>query len=337
MNKKILLFTLAVLFMPCRDIIADGYRVYDSRDSLIGELRTVRSRHEDTLLDIARKNGLGYHEIRMSNPGVDVWLPGEDREILLPSLFLLPHAPRTGIVLNVPEMRLYYFTNGKDNKFTTVYTYPLGVGREGWSTPYVDTKVIQKNTNPIWFPPESIRREHAEKGDPLPRRVGPGPENPLGAFALRLGLPAYLIHGTNKPAGIGMRVSHGCIRLYPEDIEKLYKAVKLGTPVHIINQPYKIGLHQGKIYLEAHPFLEEDAAMFKDNLTSVVRILIDITNDKNYEVDWVLANRVIKEMTGIPVLIGSISDTPVHSVAESYVKPGGLPLQLDMDLKKAGQ
>ena len=278
-------------------------------DTLIGAVEKIRAEYEDTLPDIARANGLGFQEIKLANPGVDTWLPGDGTEILLPTRFVLPDAPRVGLVLNIPEMRLYYYPPENPEQAPAVITHPIGIGRQGWATPYLNTRIIQKKTRPAWYPPESIRKEHAEAGDPLPRRVPPGPDNPLGNYAMRLGQPEYIIHGTNKPFGIGMRVSHGCIRLYPEDIESLYRKVKLRTPVRIVNQPYKVGRRGDKLYLEAHPYLEEDTEQFKGNLTSVVESLINITGEAGYQVDWELAKAVIAESNGIPVEIGRVIET----------------------------
>ena len=193
--------------MP-RACLAELYLLHGKGDSVIGSIRHTAATHEDTLLDVARKYGLGYMDIKLGNPGLDTWLPGENADVTLPTEFVLPAVPHEGIVLNIPEMRLYYFPPGRRNDVREVITYPLGIGREGWSTPYVDTRVIDKQQHPYWYPPKSIRLEHAQEGEPLPARVGPGPENPLGDYALRLGLPSYLIHGTNKPWGVGMRVSH---------------------------------------------------------------------------------------------------------------------------------
>ena len=325
----------SLLFLSAR-VTAAEFELGDGQDSLVGKLEITTSTYEDTLLDIAREHDLGYDEIKLSNPDVDTWLPGAGKKILLPTLFLLPHAPRKGIVLNIPEMRLYYYPPHKQGKPDRVYTYPLGVGREGWNTPYVRTRVIQKQKDPYWYPPESIRNEHAADGEPLPRRIGPGIENPLGKFALRLALPSYLIHGTNKPSGVGMRVSHGCIRLYPENIKELFDIVKTGTLVNIVNQPFKLGLHKGKIYLEAHPYLQEDAPLFKDNLTSVVRMLIDITDDNNYKVDWAMAKKVIHEMKGIPVVVGGINMTAGTGTAsdETATEQNSVKLRLDTELTK---
>lgn len=304
MNAKILIY-LAVFYISLINTVhANRYVLNDDENSLVGEVTFTNADEQDTLLDIARRNGLGYQDMKLINPDVDTWLPGEGKKIILPSQFILPVAPREGLVLNIPEMRLYYYPKVKKGQPQEVITYPLGVGREGWHTPYMKTKITEKKKYPNWYPPESIRKEHEEAGDPLPKIVEAGPDNPLGDYAMRLGRPDYLIHGTNKPFGIGMRVSHGCIRLYPEDIESLFSQVPLRTPVNIINQPYKIGERHHIIYLEAHPYLDEDEKSFGNNLTSVVSLIIEISKDRDYEIDWAAAYNAINEPTGLPVAIG---------------------------------
>jgi L,D-transpeptidase ErfK/SrfK len=201
--------------------------------------------------------------MRTANPGVDQWLPGEGTPIYLPTQAILPEAPRNGIVVNVPAMRLYYFETAKPAKagepgIVKVSSHPIGIGVQGWATPFGEAKVVQKVEDPVWYVPASIRKEHAERGDPLPSVVPPGPDNPLGEFALTLSLPSYLIHGTNKPAGVAMRSSHGCIRLYPEDIEALFPRVARGTAVWLVNQPVLAGWRDGQLYLEVHPPLAEE-------------------------------------------------------------------------------
>ncbi len=290
-------------FSLCQISYATIYTLSNQEETVIGEVSTTYSRDQDTLLDIARANGLGYQDIKLINPTVDTWLPGEGNEIQLPSKFILPKTQRTGLVLNIPEMRLYHYFKGEAGE-TQVETYPLGVGREGWSTPYMKTKIVEKKANPNWYPPKSIIEEHANAGDPLPEIVEAGPDNPLGAYAMRLGRREYLIHGTNKPFGIGMRVSHGCIRLYPEDIEKLFQQVKIGTRVEIINQPYKVGAREGILYLEAHPYLEEDAERFKNNITPIVELIIEQTREDEYDIDWDIVRQVNAAPNGVPVAIG---------------------------------
>jgi L,D-transpeptidase ErfK/SrfK len=233
------------------------------QQELVGETQVLFARYENTFSAIGRQYNLGYEEMRRANPGVDQWLPGEGTPIYLPTQTILPEVPRTGIVVNVPAMRLYYFTTEKPAtaggpEVVKVSTHPVGIGTEGWATPFGEAKVMQKAKDPTWYVPASVRKEHAERGDPLPSVVPPGPDNPLGKFAMTLSLPGYLIHGTNKPAGVGMRSSHGCIRLYPEDIEALFGRVARGTAVRLVNQPVLAAWHEGQLYLEVHPPLAEE-------------------------------------------------------------------------------
>lgn len=319
---------------------ATKYVLHESGTTLVGEVTKVKADQSDTLLDIARRNGFGYQDMKLVNPGVDTWIPGHEQEVTLPSQFILPVAPQEGIVLNVPEMRLYYYPPRKADQPQEVFTYPLGVGRQGWHTPYIQTSIIEKKKNPNWYPPESIRKEHEEAGDPLPKIVKSGPDNPLGYYAMRLGQPEYLIHGTNKPYGIGMRVSHGCIRLYPEDIEALYGKVSLRTPVNIINQPYKIGVKDNTIYLEAHPFLNEDMEKYENNLTSVVALIIQLSKDQEYELDWAAAYDAINKPTGLPIAVGRLIPKLMQAKVEegqsemlSEAEQVSLQLQLDSQIK----
>ena len=302
MPRLLFILLLNLCFAPPAKALR--YVLDESGATLIGEIVTTEARERDTLLDIARLYGFGYQDLKLVNPELDTWLPGQGQEVILPAQFVLPAARQEGIVLNIPEMRLYYYPPPAKGQPREVLTYPLGIGREGWGTPYIATRIIEKKVRPSWYPPESIRREHAEAGDPLPKVVRPGPDNPLGDYAMRLGRPEYLIHGTNKPYGIGMRVSHGCIRLYPEDIEALFAEVTLKTPVNIINQPYKLGVKDEVIYLEAHPFLQEDSEQYQNNLTSVVSLLIDMAGGRDYELDWDKAHEAISQPTGLPVAIG---------------------------------
>lgn len=204
---------------------------------------------------------MGYEALRRANPGVDVWLPGEGTEVILPTQFVLPNADRVGIVINIAEMRLFYFPPVDAAAQPVVETYAISVGRMDWSTPIGQSRIVSKDENPTWFPPQSIRDERAAQGRPLPKSVPPGPDNPLGNHRIRLAIPggAYLIHGTNEPRGIGMRVTSGCIRMFPEDVESLFERVPVGTQVTIVNQPVKAGWRDGTLYLEAHPILPPEA------------------------------------------------------------------------------
>lgn len=216
-----------------------------SAEDRIGRFEYYRVQDGDNLLRVARFNGLGYIELVAANPGIDPWLPGVGRTLILPKAHLLPDAPRRGIVINIAELRLYYFPPGGGR----ILTFPIGIGRSGRETPTGATQIVRKRTDPTWTPPPSIRAERPY----LPTSVPPGPRNPLGRHALDLGWRGYVIHGTNKPYGIGRRISSGCIRLYPEDIALLFGLVGVGTPVTIIDQPVKLGWSGGGLYLEVHP------------------------------------------------------------------------------------
>lgn len=227
-------------------------------DDVIGELQRVRAHPEDTFSDIARRFNVGYEELVAANPGVDPWMPGAGTEVLIPSQWVLPNVPRKGLVINLAAMRLFYFPEAGKNETRQVITHPVGIGRLEWKTPQGKTRVASKAEAPSWIPTAAIRAEHEKEGDPLPAVVPPGPDNPMGQYVMRLGWPEYAIHGTNKPASIGMRGTHGCLRMYPEDIAALYAKVPVNTPVTVINEPYLVGFHEGQVYLQAYPVLEDD-------------------------------------------------------------------------------
>ena len=301
--------TLLCLGAPA---LADTFPLSPDSD-VIGELRIIIAKHEDTLSDLARRYDLGYNEIVDANPTVDPWLPGAGTPIVLPTQFVLPNAARQGVVLNIATMRMFYYPPTKPGEQAVVITHPIGIGKEGWSTPLGTTQIIAKQKDPAWNVPISIREEHAKKGDPLPAVVPPGPDNPLGQFAMRLGLPSYLIHGTNKPYGIGMRVSHGCIHLYPEDIAKLFEIIPVGVAVNIINKPYTAGWHNNMLYIEAHTPLEEDAKALDGSLTPAVKEVVRaIKTEDRANINWNRLIRVANRHPGFPVPISmnapSISD-----------------------------
>jgi L,D-transpeptidase ErfK/SrfK len=294
-----LFWVLGVLLVP--DVRADVYPIPKHGNDLVGQLKDVSAHQQDTLVDIASRNDLGYREVRIANPSIDPWLPGQGTRVVLPSSHILPDAPRYGLVLNVAEMRLYYYPKGSD----VVQTYPVSIGRQDWRTPEVNTRIVAKQQDPAWHPPASIRAEHAADGDILPERVAPGEDNPLGKYALRLGLPGYLIHGTNKVYGIGMQVTHGCVRLYPDDIETLFREVPVGTSVHIVNQPYKAGWRNGMLYLEVHPPLEGAPAEARLNETPLVRVLVAATREHpDYPINWDRVREVAREANGVPIPVG---------------------------------
>jgi L,D-transpeptidase ErfK/SrfK len=275
---------------------------------LIGETQVLFARYENTFTAIGRRFDVGYDEMRAANPGVDQWLPGEATPVYLPTQSVLPEVPREGIVINVPAMRLYYFTAESGGSATAktpatkVTTHPVGIGAEGWATPIADAKVVQKVRDPVWYVPASVRKEHAGWGERLPSVVPPGPDNPLGEFALTLSLPSYLIHGTNKPAGVGMRSSHGCIRLYPEDIEELFGRVARGTHVRIVNQPVLAGWRDGALYLEVHrPLAEEHRDLDAEAEHAIAAALQRADRAGAIEIDHDAVRKIAAEQRGVPL------------------------------------
>jgi L,D-transpeptidase ErfK/SrfK len=291
---------------------ADHYLLTPESGDLVGEPQSTLARHEDTLIDIAREHGLGYEEILNANPGVDPWLPGAGVPIELAKHRVLPTAERKGIVINLPEHRLYYFPPAGNGETPEVWSYPVSIGKMDWHTPLGATKIVQKVKNPNWYPPQSVRDEHARKGDILPAVVPAGPNNPLGLFAMRLGIPggAYLIHGTNRPAGVGMQVTHGCMRLYPEDIEALFAMVQVNTKVTIVNEPFKLGWQGGRLWVEVHPALKEDVVE-PPTLTDLTRLVVEATRQMLVPVDWAAVQRAFNESRGIPVPVTVAQPTAI--------------------------
>ena len=293
-----------LLALASAHAVAESFSLPLPGNDAIGNVRTTTTGQRDTLLDIARANGLGYEEITNANPGVDTWLPGAGTTIVLPKRRLLPRAPREGIVINLPEHRLYWFPLAAAGEPAVVWTFPVSIGKMDWNTPLGTTRVVSKIKDPTWTPPPSVREEHARRGDILPAIVPAGPDNPLGRFAMRLGIPggAYLIHGTNLPAGVGMQVTHGCMRLYPEDIERLFGMVAVNTPVMIVNQPYKWGWQDGELLIEVHPPLQEDA-VDPPTLTDLTRLIVDATSAAPLAIDWGTAEQAWREARGLPTAV----------------------------------
>ena len=281
---------------------AERYILPKNGDSIIGQMSMITTKDSDTFIELARRFGLGFQEMVLANPNIDPWLPGEGTQVVIPTRYILPKTKRVGLVLNLAEMRVYYYPKSSPGY---VHTYPISIGKDGWSTPHSQTRVIAKTKNPTWTPPESIRKEHEEKNDPLPPTVPPGPDNPLGKYAIRLALAGYLIHGTNNPRGIGMKVTHGCVRLHPDDIKDLFSRVSIDTPVTIVNQPYKIAWQNGKLYAEMHPNEGDESGSNSRYLTQFVEAIINTTKSKKeYKVNWELANQMAKNKTGLPISVG---------------------------------
>ena len=328
-----LLTTLLVMTLPIA-VQAERFEMPPDGNDVVGALTIVSARADDTLLDIARRHGLGYEDIVRANPGVDTWLPGEGTEVLLPTRYVLPPGSRQGVVLNLAEYRMYYFPEPKDGEPAMVMTYPMSIGRMDWETPLGLAHVVSKVRNPTWYPPESVRAEHAADGDPLPRIVPPGPKNPLGKFAMRLSIPGYLIHSTNRPAGVGMRVTHGCIRMFPEDIRFLFDQVSVSTPVRIINEPVKVGWHGDELLMEVHRTLdvapiETDSGEITNQvvpresliqperniLTALTEQFVAATTTRAGELDWERAEELLEHADGIPVPVGRTIKNAATSAA----------------------
>lgn len=270
------------------------------RDDLIGEASQLVTDGELTLLDIARQRSLGVPEISAANPGVDPWVPGKETLLTLPTQHVLPDAPRDGIVINKAELRLYFFP-----KFGPVQTYAIGVGRDGLNTPLGKTTVVRKAVRPTWRPTPETRIARPE----LPAVVPPGPDNPLGEFALYLGWPTYAVHGTHKPYGVGRRVSRGCIRMYPEGVARLYPQVPVGTRVTVVDQPVKVGWHAGELYLEVQPDLaqidelEATYAMTPMPAPDPRPLILAKAGEGFTRVDWDVVEAELLSRRGLPVQI----------------------------------
>ena len=303
-------------------------------DGVVGHLQGAVAAQQDTLLDIGRRYNVGYEELKLANPGVDPWIPGDGTLIVIPARYVLPDAPRTGIVLNLAEMRLYYFPDPLDAPRRRVITHPVSVGQVGWSTPLGTTKIIAKVENPAWYPPASIRAEAEADGNPLPMMVPAGPDNPLGTHALAFEKKGYLIHGTNKPYGLGMRVSHGCVRMYPEDIVSLYQAVPVNTPVHVVNQPVKTGWRDGVLYVEAHPAAGElELGEMPVAGDAMHRVVAMTSPEQSKHIRWEQVTAVVETLTGIPY---AVSDPTVVQLKLAQRVDAAVPALEDGITESAG-
>ncbi|MGS2743769.1 L,D-transpeptidase family protein [Halomonas sp. LS-001] len=276
-----------------------GHFAMPEEGDIIGQHYTVIVEdHEQTLIDIARRHNIGYEEIRMANPDVSLWVPGKGTEVVIPTQYILPPVPREGVVINLSELRLYYYP--ADNP-DIVETYPVSVGRDEFATPVGVTRTTIKVKDPAWAPPASMRREAAERGDPPPEIVPPGPENPLGEHAILLDMPSYLIHGTNRPDGVGMRVSRGCIRMYPEDIKSMFEKIPSGTKVNLVDIPFKAGWAQdGTLFVQSFPQLEENMGNFEPLLNALERVSERISEKAQDEagLDYAQIKKVIEQPDG---------------------------------------
>jgi len=295
------------------------YTLANREDAMVGQDKTVATVYEDTLYDLARKFSLGSEELIRVNPGVDPWLPGAGKNLVVPDRHILPPGPREGIVVNLPEHRLYYYPKPKRGGPVEVITYPVSIGKMDWRTPLGLTHVIQKQKNPVWYPPESVRKEHAEAGDPLPSSVPSGPDNPLGLFAMRLaaGNGTYLIHGTNNPIAVGLAVTHGCIRMYPDDVAALFPLIPVGTPVRLINVPIKVAWVDGELLLEAHPPVDAEGQSFEPDIDQFAEMLRAAVGDATVAIHWDYAREVLQKADGVIATVALEADDPNQPAPES--------------------
>jgi L,D-transpeptidase ErfK/SrfK len=290
---------------------ATVYEIPTDGSSVVGTDNHMVAVYKDTLLDVARRNSLGYYEIIRANPGVDMWLPGAGTDIMLPGRRILPPGPREGIVVNLPEHRLYYYPKATKGEKQVVITYPVSIGKMDWKTPIGETHVIQKEKHPNWYPPEGVRKEHLANGDPLPAVVKAGPDNPLGDYAMRLaaGNGTYLIHGTNNPMAVGMAITHGCVRMYPEDVAALFPLIPVGTKVWLINEPVKVAFVDGELLMEAHPPVDEEGQNTAEpNLDLLSQKLDQALGSTTAAIHWDFAKQALQAANGIPTVVGLQAD-----------------------------
>ena len=303
--RRAILFLILILFLPSYSA-ANGAYSYDSTDTVVGMNKPYEIKKDESLIELARDEGIGYNEIADANKSIDPWVPKEGAIVTIPKQWVLPDTINEGIIVNLAEYRLYYFMDIKGKRL--VQTFPLGIGREGRETPEGEYRIIEKIKDPTWHPPQSLKDERPD----LPDSIPPGPKNPLGAYAMRLSIPTYLMHGTNRPYGVGRRVSSGCIRLYPEDIKTLFGMVKLNTKVKIIYKPIKIGIKDNNVYVEVHKdYFEKIPDMYEEAVNILKsRGLFDV-------VDTVVLRKAVSDETGVPV---NINKTVTVDMADTREK-----------------
>ena len=311
-NKLALKLIIISAFFFCQSTQALTYKIEQGSD-VVGDIQYFVTKKGDDLHTVARKFDLGLLELQEANPKINPDKVKPGTKLVIPTAFILPPGERTGIVINLAEIRVYHFSS--DGK--TVSTYPLGIGKQGWRTPIGETTIIRKREHPTWTPPDNIREEEEERGIDLPDVIPAGPHNPLGNYAMNLGWNGYEMHGTNAPNSIGLRSSHGCMRMYPEDIESLFKSTDVGTKVRVIYEPYKLGVKDGDLFLEAHE-------LFPDNYYNIdhgdkYSMLQNVVKTINYpattEVNWEAAKKLISTANGYPVNISDAIDDAGNNVS----------------------
>lgn len=312
MNKKnFLALSLSLLIPTLANALT--FPLPPNGENVVGSIQHTYSQPGETMGEVGRRYDIGYHEMIEANPDInpDKQL-SKGTELVIPSRFVLPHAPRVEVVINLAELRLYYYPPGEG----TVITEPVGIGRVGWYTPVGTTKIVAKVKDPSWRPTPHVRAEAEKIGYMLPEVWPPGPDNPLGAYALRLGWASFLIHGTNNPDGVGKRSSAGCIRMFPEDIDMLFHRVKVGSSVTVVNNPIKVGWQGGQLFIEAHKPLEELGGYQQSDTIELVNAVHAATQNSHVRIQWQHAYEAVKEKSGLPAVIGLEESVDPHYVAQ---------------------
>ena len=281
-------------FFTITNLLAANVYDFDNSIQSFGHNQSLKAVYEDTLVDLARKYNLGFNEIIRANPNVDKWLPGEGTIIKIPTQHIIPKGfSKKGITINLSEFRGYLI---KDNQ---LITFPVGLGRMDWKTPLGISTIDLKLEKPAWYPPQSVRDEYNNQGKFLPAEVLPGPDNPLGELAMRISIPGgYFIHGTNRPDGVGMEISHGCIRLFPEDIDYIFQLTDIGTEVILLDQPIKIARIQNDIYLQVHPSYSNQYDYSLEKLRIQIELLIN-NQDELIQINWDSVENLLKAQSGL--------------------------------------
>jgi L,D-transpeptidase ErfK/SrfK len=290
--KSFLLFFMS--FFTITNLLAANVYDFDNSIQSFGHNQSLRAVYEDTLVDLARQYNLGFNEIIRANPNVDKWLPGEGTIIKIPTQHIIPKGfSKKGITINLSEFRGYLI---KDNQ---LITFPVGLGRMDWKTPLGISTIDLKLEKPAWYPPQSVRDEYKNQGKFLPAEVLPGPDNPLGELAMRISIPGgYFIHGTNRPDGVGMEISHGCIRLFPEDIDYIFQLTDIGTEVILLDQPIKTARIQNDIYLQVHPSYSKEHDYSLEKIRIQIELLIN-NQDGLIQINWDSVENLLKAQNGL--------------------------------------
>ena len=281
-------------FFSITNLLAANVYDFDNSIQSFGHNQSLKAVYEDTLVDLARKYNLGFNEIIRANPNVDKWLPGEGTIIKIPTQHIIPKGfSKKGFTINLSEFRGYLI---KDNQ---LITFPVGLGRMDWKTPLGISTIDLKLEKPAWYPPQSVRDEYKNQGKFLPAEVLPGPDNPLGELAMRISIPGgYFIHGTNRPDGVGMEISHGCIRLFPEDIDYIFQLTDIGTEVILLDQPVKIARIQNDIYLQVHPSYSNQHDYNLEKLRIEIELLVN-NQDELIQINWDSVESLLKAQNGL--------------------------------------